>query len=272
MNISFDNKMKSRDALDREHKPERLDHEKLITFLNKELKVFLMQYGLEEAQEFTIQDLVIDPEYVQRGGQGATAVYDRNFSKLIIDRLPATEDFEAEAQFLGNITHEMIHGQSFQSIAIHKKQDGLMTLDRRVGVAVNTRTNGVVGEWLNEAITETLNVLFHKHLLTIKEQEGLHPYSREYIRQSDEMVYLSERLLFETLVSALQVNFSEKYPSRESVYRLFFQAALNGRLLPVARLIEQKIGRGYFRSMLSKTHEEVGVLASQMINEQRNSL
>lgn len=65
--------------------------------------------------------------------------------------------------------------------------------------------------------------------------------------------YHDEREKLNQLVNDLYERNRSEFQSSEDVFTLFAKAALNGRLLPIARLIEKTYGKGSFRGLGEKT-------------------
>jgi hypothetical protein len=65
--------------------------------------------------------------------------------------------------------------------------------------------------------------------------------------------YDEERDNFRDLCEKLYQKNQERFSSAEEVFKFFAQAAMTGKLLPVARLIEATYGKGSFRSVGEKS-------------------
>ncbi len=80
--------------------------------------------------------------------------------------------------------------------------------------------------------------------------------------ESDYMVTLQgysrdkEREEFNTLVDDLYERNKSEFSSREEIFGLFAKAIMNGRLLPVARLVEKTFGKGSFREIGERTKQK----------------
>jgi len=61
--------------------------------------------------------------------------------------------------------------------------------------------------------------------------------------------YKNEKQRLNGLIDDLYEKNQDKFSSREDVFKLFVEAAMNGRLLPIARLIEKTFGKGSFREL-----------------------
>ena len=64
-----------------------------------------------------------------------------------------------------------------------------------------------------------------------------------------EYSYKNERKQLNELIDNLYERNQGEFSSREDIFKLFVEAAMNGRLLPIARLIEKTFGKGSFRKL-----------------------
>jgi hypothetical protein len=64
-----------------------------------------------------------------------------------------------------------------------------------------------------------------------------------------EYSYKNERKQLNELIDNLYEKNQSEFSSREDVFKLFVEAAMSGRLLPIARLIEKTCGKGSFREL-----------------------
>ena len=62
-------------------------------------------------------------------------------------------------------------------------------------------------------------------------------------------VYGKQRRILRSVISKIHDANEGQYPSKEVVFELFAKAELSGRLLEVARIIEQSLGKGSFRKL-----------------------
>ena len=65
--------------------------------------------------------------------------------------------------------------------------------------------------------------------------------------------YFKERAALKKLIQTLYEKNEDEFESEEEVFNLFAKAAISGRLLPVARLIEKTFGKGSFRELGEET-------------------
>lgn len=70
---------------------------------------------------------------------------------------------------------------------------------------------------------------------------------------AEQWPYEKERKNLWLLIDELYAHNQEKFKDREEVFRIFTDAVLNGRLLPLARLVEGVYGKGSFRYLGEQT-------------------
>lgn len=250
--------------------------------INKLLKRFLFTYGLREFVEIVPENI----EYVDCEGDSDATVarkdqaghYRPNDNKIAL-----FTDWEQGnyRQFIKVLVHEMIHMQAFQSFEVvpesgdswvdwynHHydertgKYDFVDLRRRRVGIEL-TQYDGVLAfSWLNEGVTEELTKLFmrkqEKNIDILKATrrptvlyEKFKQFDRKMATQGKEdgHSYKKERDKLNQIVDTIFRHGKGEYKNRDEVFKLFTRAALNGRLLPLARAIEKAEGRGMFRKL-----------------------
>lgn len=228
-------------------------------FTKEELKKIQQQFGTENGFYSALK-------------QGVAIMKDYDMSKL---------------SFLQTLVHELLHLQGFYSyqksgretadLTLEKQNDSVSMNIRRSGFSIGT-TNGkrLLFHKLNESVITELEIRFERTYMA--EWPELEPELQardnyieqvakrdsvpiERVRQtvaginSDEASgykwvsypYHEERQQFNSLVNSLYEKNKGDFDSREDVFKLFAEATLNGRLLPIARLIEKTFGKGSFR-------------------------
>ena len=65
--------------------------------------------------------------------------------------------------------------------------------------------------------------------------------------------YYKERVKLNKLIDDIYENNKEKFASREDIFIIFAKAALTGRLLEVAHLIDSTFGKGSFSTIAEET-------------------
>lgn len=193
----------------------------------------------------------------------------------------------SKLSFLQTLVHEMLHLQGFYSyqktspqaadLTLKKKDESASINIRRSGFSIGT-TDGkrLLFHKLNESVITELEIRFEKIYMTkwLELEEELNARD-EYVRQVAERdhvpiekvrqvvagikgdmstgykwvsyPYHEERQRFNSLIDELYEKNKDDFASREQVFKLFADATLTGRLLPIARLVEKSFGKGSFR-------------------------
>lgn len=228
-------------------------------FTEEELKKIQKQFGTENGFYSALK-------------QGVAIMKDYDASKL---------------SFLQTLVHEMLHLQGFYSYQKSEQEAADLTLKnedesasmniRRSGFSIGTKDGKrLLFHQLNESVITELEIRFEKVCMTEWPELATELKARnEYIEQvaqrdnvpiervrqtvagvkSNESTgykwvsypYHEERQQFNSLVDALYEKNKDDFESREEVFKLFAEATMAGRLLPVARLIEKTFGKGSFR-------------------------
>jgi hypothetical protein len=210
----------------------------------------LYEYGLHEAVDTKIDDILTPTflgKFLADDMRDLHVVNIAGFFSMGTDRdsvvvTPRGIRLPQES-LMGVIVHEVIHRNSFNSITQYRNLDssGSHYAIRRSGImsVVGGRENDHVDAyvWLNEAVTDELTARYMNRYLGVdwKSMDNTYGQFRKTLIKIIDLIY--ER-------------FPEKYTSTEEVFKLFSRAALNGRLLPVARAIEKALGRKAFREMV----------------------
>lgn len=211
--------------------------------------------------------------------------YDSGMQKISVEEINILEE---KLQLAMIIVHEMVHFQAFQSdtVALFSSRHGRKHLDeeeqkvwkrlqRRGGLRIhrtNQRNNPDVNDIqgttmfsaLDEAVTEELTRRFMEQfgmdIPLIK--RDFKKFKREAFYKKllskiltpnstlkDGYHYPEERRLLNEIIDGIFEHGKGDYKTRDDVLRLFTNAALNGRLLPLARKIEEVYGRGTFKKL-----------------------
>ncbi|MBM3206659.1 MAG: hypothetical protein FJZ43_03505 [Candidatus Staskawiczbacteria bacterium] len=182
-------------------------------------------------------------------------------------------DSKNNLQNAETITHEIIHFNSFQSVELTKKDESQYNF-RRVGFEVRSKEDKeIFFVNINEAITEELVKRFDAEYFSsipeiadeVKDREKVKKaakgkgddissiISRELSDKGNvEYViayhaYPRERKQLDKIIRDIYNKFSDKFNTKEDVFKLFAKAAMDGKLLEISRLIEETYGKGYFR-------------------------
>lgn len=197
------------------------------------------------------------------------------------------------------LAHELIHMQNFQSMNAQWKDDEKDTLHfhrRREGMTIYSSSDEkddvhVYFHWLEEAVTQELTRRFAvenfedmpglAHPLNYREDNLPHLskadlFSDSYIRTihkrgfegivkwGDSRTYVKERNVLNDLIDQIYQKNADQFSSREDVFAVFAKAHFTGRLLPMTRLIEKTMGKGYLRKL---AEEQEIILPKNAIDE-----
>lgn len=228
-------------------------------FTEEELKKIQKQFGTENGFYSALK-------------QGVAIMKDYDVGKL---------------SFLQTMAHEMLHLQGFYSYQKSEQEAADLTLRnegvaaimniRRSGFSIGTKDGKrLLFHKLNESVITELEIRFEKTYMAEWPELATELKARdEYIDQvaqrdnvpvervrqtvasvkSNESTgykwvsypYHEERQHFNSLVDELYEKNKDDFELREDVFKLFAEATMVGRLLPVARLIEKTFGKGSFR-------------------------
>jgi hypothetical protein len=247
-----------RESAYREQHEKPAELEEVVEFLNPKLQVFLVRYGLDAPVDITVEDVILPNVEAVKKNTGEDLFAEGKAGGHYFPLHSQIGLYEEDPKIL---IHEMVHMQSFQS---WKSEDNVVS-ERRMGMAITDKNQDRYYAWLNEAITEELTRRFviddlaNQEVLYAQEKLGelRKQYKKERLKKKfglgnknwDGFAYFEERQKFSQLVRAIYKKNKDMYANEEEVFRLFTEAALNGRLLPLAREIEKTYGKGAFRQL-----------------------
>ena len=197
---------------------------------------------------------------------------------------------EDDVDFAKVLTHELIHMNGFQSVKAGwtgDSKDEANIYSRRMGMAAYGSYGkdepyvDVYFNRLEEAVTEELACRFadeyfphfselteglnlRKNFFEEGDGEGRHiadvsVRSRQkrdglwMTKISESKKYPKERKYLQDLVDTIYQKNKEQFASREEVFSEFARMHFTGKMLPLARLIEKTMGKGYFRRIGEET-------------------
>ncbi len=196
---------------------------------------------------------------------------------LPLERLKDNLLFQA-----GITTHELIHFHAFQAVETRRNEPAEI---RRVGLGIHSKKWGKrFLDSLNEAITEELTRRFEdfcfydvselqpelekrNRYIAGKYQPSQWPEkineiclifekknSRgEEVEKELPRSYKEARRTLQMIIKSVYERFPGKFSTKEDVFRVFAKAALSGKLLELARLLEATYGKGGFRRVAEGT-------------------
>ncbi len=240
----------------------------LINRMNVQVRDFLKRYGIDSI-DITAQNIhIIDkpkftPEEIRqlKDGPGDVVGYHDPERQCIVVMQDYNED---KAKFFRILVHEMFHMQSFvsyQKTTRERAEIGLAKGDveaqltmRRSGFSIRKADSDIIlFNKLNEAIITELEILFVREYLSTWPElaDGRRVETLTY-SYSKECAQLRE------LISELFEKNKDTFNSSDEVFRMFVDATMTGRLLPIARLIDTTFGAGAFRKLGQDTQRELG--------------
>ncbi len=229
--------------------------EEAIRKINGLLVPFLREWGLEEFVEIDAENIVLGDvkrdKALQEMAKDELGSYHSTDNRIRILTEWKAGRYQA---FVKTVVHEMIHMQAFQSWQLLAEDEG--PRQRRQGLRLYHQEEAESYAWLDEAITEELTKRFmdaHEKDIVIlggiRKPSVIMEKANTWIKKGDGHSYKVQRDFLQQIITGIHINGRKKYKTRDEVFRLFTNAALNGRLLPVARAIEKAKGRGTFRKL-----------------------
>ena len=153
---------------------------------------------------------------------------------------------DSDIQLALVIFHEWFHLQSFKTLRIKSIEEKPDIKGFRSGFAVYSQDTEIVYFYdINEAITSLAERAFYYNELSknpLFEEKIKNGYEPEFSRD-DEVIKLLK------LIKELYKKNKDKGITYEKIVNLFIDAQINGRLLKIARLIEDTYGKGSFREL-----------------------
>lgn len=181
-------------------------------------------------------------------------------------------------QFAQRLVHELLHFNSFQSVESEEKSSTKCKI-RRVGFEISSKKkNKKYFTWLNEAVIEELAKRFDsQHFNSInaisyefKEREKHRSYFKEakeakeandiflvktnFSNKTSSLLgysyaYKNERKKLHGIIQKIYEKNKGQFDSVEDVFNVFAKAAMDGRLLNVARLIKKTFPKSFLRKL-----------------------
>lgn len=280
-----------RDEIPSRFEREPTDNEQLIILeVLERLPEFVKEYGADKAANVFLNQIhFIDgsnPDIRTLDSRWESGVEGRFDG--VSGRVEILADSSDLLKTAHTLVHELIHANAFHSVTIvedkeatsHSSSKNQFMIGRRGGLSVRKRGTEVdtPGEYffevIDEAVTEELTKRFCERFFgeipllqeTFQKQKE---YENPLLALIDEAeqpkthkYYMSERIDLGILLDILYQKNQDIFDSYEEVFKLFSTAALTGRLLPLARLIEKTLGKDMLRKIGEATKEKSGALFS----------
>lgn len=269
-----------------EREPTSAEHEVIAGILDA-IPEFVRSYGgrpVEKLSEATLHfvDEARIPEDQTKSMLGdAAGFYDVRRQRLVV--LPDNTSLLTTAQ---RIVHEVLHMESFLSFTAKPEpsadgeEDKILLHARRLGLSVFDDANAKrFFRDIDEAVIEDLAARFDAHYLTRmpalaseierreRFREGIPREQRKDIASvrsvqltdgqwqttAETWRYGSERRKLRNIIAAIYAAHKDKCDSEETVFSRFATGIFTGKLLDIARLVEQTFGKGAFRKLGEET-------------------
>ncbi|MES2315628.1 MAG: hypothetical protein V4486_02750 [Patescibacteria group bacterium] len=230
------------------------------------------------------------PETVRKLYGDAGGVYEADNQWILI----FGGDQDPKTVLAKRMAHEMIHFNSFKSLTFNR--DDCSAQGRRLGLQL--KSGGFMHfRKLNEAITEELAIRFaveyfdkieytsdsitaareaYRPLIEsgakiislttsgmeadIDLLERLDPnFTESALSFGGETSYLSERAKLHQMIDDIFTKNKDKFKNKDEVFAIFVNAALKGRLLPLARIMNATYGKGSFSQLAEEMQEIINI-------------
>ena len=218
----------------------------IIHFVNESILEYLRQYGREIEVDSSFDKIHIlkeggTEEYTK--GKLRMGAHSTKLGSILVDR------GLSNVQFANILFHEQMHNNSYKALQITKEEKPKLE-QYRAGISVTSRDGKVIYfEDFEEAIIQLLTEKFYNNEVLnsqIFQEELAKEVEPPYFSRAEE----SEKL--NNTIEDVWLNNQEDFESRKDVEDVFIDAQINGRLLPLARLIEKTYGKGSFRKLGEK--------------------
>ncbi len=231
------------------------EDERIIKGINTLMTSFVRKYGgtpisVESTNiHFVDHEKLTESEFKRLLGDRGRAQYVQEDQSVFV-----YENFGSDVSRKAHIlAHEILHFNAFQSLVKHGdsfeiRRAGLETRpanpNHNDGDEENKNTSFLrFFVDFNEAITEELTVRFRNEYFS---KIGIFPPNRE---GGEWVIYKKEREKLNELIDDIYDKNRSHFGAREEVFELFASAAMSGKYLPLARIVEKTYGKGVFRKL-----------------------
>lgn len=277
----------------------------LIGLANKRTNKLMKEVGIQSHDVPERNFHIVPPDFYERatGEKGVASVLRGSF--LIIMNVARAR--VSPLLFGVYAFHELMHLNSHYTQEVQKKKEGnedmLKRTAYRAGICVGSAQKKELQgeshghfEGLNEAVVDLQSKEFVldliKHPLLKQERERLNSeeaieFKKKIAQESktaqedifwvskdgeeyERIGYSRQRKVLEYVMEQIQIEFPEKYKSKEEVLAEFLKSFFTGHLLPLAKLTEKTFGKGGFRLLgMMKTDEETPIEVFEALYKKR---
>ena len=231
-----------------EFEVEKTEREKeIIEFVKIAADRMLVELGRDTLPEIAESNIHIlrenaTDEYTE--GESGVGAHAPRLGSVLVDRQ------ESEVQFAITLFHELMHMKVYKALQLIQNDEGNDLSSYRSGFSVTDR-EGKKSYFnsLEEAVVGYLTKKFYDEVLTQDPLFSNEISSSEGTNEEEDTSRLEELAFLNKLVDDLWEGNKDRYETRDDVFKLFLDAHVHGRLLPIGRLIERTFGKGSFRQL-----------------------
>lgn len=266
--------------LEQFERPKTEEEKRTIQFVDEKTAAVLRRYVIERRRFLEHAVHVVTKKGWKDLFEKSQAAYVDAFSVVVKDRK------WTKVGFLHVLAHEAFHIKSYRAEQMDRVNEGTVRRQQyREGLMVfprqTSRKNPKQGEdleqvffeWLNEAVVQELTQRLIEEVLRdppewLREEARAVLAGREEIAPTPEhipfeekkilglfhsvkwgVIYQEERVRFWEIVEKVYETHRSEFQSREDVFRVFVEAAFEGYLMRLGRLIEETFEKGSFRKL-----------------------
>src|SRR3989344_656565 len=219
----------------------------IIELADQAAENYLRQFGRENVPEITLNNIHLlkeggTEEYTE--GNWKEGSQSSVLNRIIVDR------GASDLRLARKLFHELYHQKVYKALQIAKEGEQSKLIPYHTGFSIVSRDGKeTYFNDLDEALTSLAEQRFFTETLMNDER-----FSAEIERMTEEekeniFTRNDEREKFNALIDKLWGANKEQFSSRDEILKMFFEAQATGRLLKVARLIEETFGKGSFRKL-----------------------
>lgn len=270
----------------------------LIQLVNIVTDELMKEYGID-SHDVPLENYHIIPQHLYK----ELAVIGQAMARWSDQAILFNADhFRENPVYFGSVAfHETLHMKSYLSLEMRDENDAVYIKAHRKGVVVGGLLKDAGHahfEGLGEAIISHQQKKFTAKLLSmpgfehekewllsdtamalkkqIAEKNDLSDDDIVWVRKDDPgdwegIGYKSQRKVLEYVCEEIQKEFPDRFATEDDVFKEFLKAHFTGRLLPIARLVEQTFGEGSFRLLGNMgVEQESGILHLESLRKSRS--
>lgn len=216
----------------------------LIDFAQKSLNEYLLKYKRERIYDTPLSNIHIMPSggikdwlKIEKGG----GIAHTEFNACAVDKN------NNDITFSIIMFHELYHLKTHIALRAGLGVHGLKALkEHRSGVGVFNSDNSI--EYFNNLKEQINHYLCNEFFEEKIKNSDL--FNKTEVEKYEFTQFVKDQVKnFQISINDLFESNKEEFTSKEQILEIVFNADMNGRLLPLARLIEKTYGKGFFRKV-----------------------